>query len=99
MGENDCHSGNWNVIEFDVFVVKDSNYSVIIMSTYSGIMVCDDKKEEYLLSKGQVLTFYYAEPFSCNYLYRGDLDNYNYMRHDGRTKHQVGLENVWITHR
>ena len=25
MGENDCHSGNWNVIEFDVFVVKDSN--------------------------------------------------------------------------
>ena len=56
MGENDCHSGNWNVIEFDVFVVKYSNYSVIIMSTYSGIMVCDDKKEEYLLSKGQVLT-------------------------------------------
>ena len=33
------------------------------------------------------------------YMYRGSVDNNNDMRHDGRIKHQVGLENVCITHR
>ena len=69
------------------------------MSTYFRLMVRDDQKEEYRFSKGQVLTFKYAEPFYCHYLYRGDVDNHNDMRHDGGTKQKVGLENAWITHR
>ena len=48
-GDHDCVSGNFKGVEFDVFVVKDPNYNMIMMSTYSGLMVCNNKKEEYLL--------------------------------------------------
>ena len=41
---------------------------MIMVSTYSVIMVCDDQKEEYLLLKGKVLMFKYEEPFARCYL-------------------------------
>ena len=62
-------------------------------------MVRGDQKEEYQLSKGQVLTFKYAEPFARHYLYRGAVDNHNALCHNDGTKHQAGLDNAWITHR
>ena len=46
-----------------------------MMSTYSGIMVCDYQKYEYRFSKGKVLTFRHEEPFDHHYLYRGSVDN------------------------
>ena len=57
------------------------------------------KRRNIDFSKGQVLKFKYAEPFSCHYLYRGAVDNHNYMRHGGGGKHHIGLENAWITQR
>ena len=39
-GEHDRLSGNWKGIEFDVFVVTDKNYNMIMMSTCSDVMVC-----------------------------------------------------------
>ena len=65
------------------------------MSTYSGLMVHDDQKGEYQFSKVQVLTLNYEEPFDRHYLYIGVVDNQNAMRHDGKTKHQVGFDNAW----
>ena len=53
---------------------------MIMISTYSGIMVYGDQKEGFLLSKVHVLTFNFAEPFDHNYLHRGSGDNYNAMR-------------------
>ena len=70
---------------------------MIMMPTYSGIMVCDDQKEEYQQSKGKVITCKYAETFAHRYLYIGALDNQNAMRHYGGTKQKVLLENIWIT--
>ena len=32
IGEHDCHSVNWQGVAFDVFVVKDTNYNMIMMS-------------------------------------------------------------------
>ena len=60
MGDHDCHLGNWGLVDFDVFVEKELNYKMIMMSTYSGLMVHYDQKEEYKFSKGQVLMFNYA---------------------------------------
>ena len=60
MCELDCHSGNWKGFYFDLFVVKEPNYIVVMMSTYYGLMYCDDQKEEYRFSKVQVLTFKYT---------------------------------------
>ena len=55
--EHDCHSGNWKGFDFDVFVVKEPNDNMIMVSIYSRIIVSGDQKEEYWLSKGKVLTF------------------------------------------
>ena len=59
---------------------------MIMMSTYSGIMVRDYQKEGYKFSKLQVITFKYAEPFDNNYLCRGAVDNHNAIHHYGRKK-------------
>ena len=43
IGKNDCHQVNWKGVGFYVFVVKYPNCNIIMMSTYSGIIVCDDQ--------------------------------------------------------
>ena len=61
IGEHECLSWNWKGVDFDVFVVKEPKYIIdfkvssnwilytimIMMSTYSGLVVRDDKKEGY----------------------------------------------------
>ena len=56
------------------------------MSTQYWLMVRDCKNEEYLFSKGKLLTIKYVEPFDCHYLYRGAVGNHNDMHHDGGIK-------------
>ena len=62
-----------------------------MMSTYSGLMVCEGQKEEYRTSKVNVYTFQYAEPFARRYLYIGVVDNHNDMHHDVGGGHQAIL--------
>ena len=38
-------------LNFFLFVVKEPTHNMIMMSTYSGIVVRDDQKEEYRYSK------------------------------------------------
>ena len=65
-----------------MIVVKEPNCNVIMMSTYSGLVVRNDQKESYILSKVQVLTFKYAEPVARHYFYIGSVDNHNDIRHN-----------------
>ena len=50
------------------------------------------------MSKVNMYMFQYAETFDHCYLYRGVLDNHNYMCDDGGTKYNIGLNTVFITH-
>ena len=43
-GENDCLSGNWKGLGSDVLVLKQGNYNMIMMYTYSSIVVCEGQK-------------------------------------------------------
>ena len=72
---------------------------MIRISTYSGLVVWYDQKEEYKLSKRQVLAFKYAEPIALHYLYRVDVYIHIAVHHDGSTKNKFGLYNSWIPHR
>ena len=36
--------GHWKGVNFDMFVVKDKKYSIIMISTNSGLIVCEGKK-------------------------------------------------------
>ena len=42
--ENECLSGHWKSVNFDIFFVKNKKYNIIMMSTNSGLMVCEGKK-------------------------------------------------------
>ena len=44
--DNECLSGHWKGVNFDIFVVKNKKYYIIMMSTNSGLMVCEGKKNE-----------------------------------------------------
>ena len=52
--EHDCLSINFTVVDFYVVFVKEKNYNMIMISTYSGIIVCECQKEECLISKVKV---------------------------------------------
>ena len=49
-----------------MFVVKEDNYNMTIMSTHSGLVVHEGQKEEYIISKVKVYTLQYEEQFSHN---------------------------------
>ena len=42
--ENDCLSVNWKGINFDIFVVKNKKYNVIMISTKYGLVVREGNK-------------------------------------------------------
>ena len=58
--ENKSLSRKYKGVDFDVFVVKFSNYNMIMMSTYSGFVVPGGQKEKYIISKVKVFMFLYA---------------------------------------
>ena len=43
-GENDCLSGNWKGLGSYVLVLKQENYNMVMMYTYSRIVVCECQK-------------------------------------------------------
>ena len=57
--EHEFFSGNWKGVNFDVFAKKETNYIIIMIPTYSGLIVHDNQKEEYQYSKVQVIKFKY----------------------------------------
>ena len=44
LSENDCLSGHWKDVKFDICVVKNKKYNIIMMSTNSVLVVCEGKK-------------------------------------------------------
>ena len=42
--KNDCLSGHWKGVNFDIFVVKNKKYNIIMISKKSGPVVREGKK-------------------------------------------------------
>ena len=42
--DNDCLSGHWKGVNFDIFAVGNKKCSIIMMSTNSGLIICEGKK-------------------------------------------------------
>ena len=49
------------------------------------------------MANGEVIKFKYTEVVADHYIYRGSLENNNELRHDVRTKYQIGLGIAWGT--
>ena len=46
-------------MDLNMSVVKETNYNIIMMSSYSRIIIHEGQKEEYLMSKRKVYMFQY----------------------------------------
>ena len=92
-----CLSGEWDEVEFNVFVLKDPDYNIMMISTFSGLTVSEGQKEERRVVNGEVVKFKYPEVVSDHYRYRGAVENHNALRHGGGSKFQIGLESAWGT--
>ena len=66
-----CISGEWDKTEFNVFVLKEIDYNIIMMSTFSGLTVPEVQKEDRRMMNGEEVKFKYPEVVSDNYRYRG----------------------------
>ena len=64
-----CISGEWDDMDFNIFVMKEPDCNIMPMSTYSVLTVPDNHKEEIRIFIGEVIKFSYPEFFSYNYRY------------------------------
>ena len=66
IGDVGCLSGEWDDTEFNVFVLKDPDYNIIMMSTFLCLTVPEGWKEERIMVNEEVVKFKYPEVFSSH---------------------------------
>ena len=66
-----CLSGEWDETEFNIFVLKEPDYHIMMMSTFSGLTVPEGQKEEIRMVNGEIVKFKYPEFITDHYIYRG----------------------------
>ena len=79
--------------------MKEPDYMMKIMATYSGLTELDNQKESVRQFKGadgrdKVARFKYAESFVNHFLYCHEVDDHSNLRHV-----VPSIEGSWITHR
>ena len=99
VGETDSRAGVLDGVPFDIFCLKEPEYVMKIMATYSGLTELDKQKEsvrKYVGLDGSNKTsrFKYCEPFANHYIYRHSVDDHNNNRHG-----VPSIEGTWVTHR
>ena len=97
IGDVGCLSGEWDETEFNIFVMKEPDYNMVMISTFSGFTVPEGQKEERSMVDGEVVKFKYPAIVADHYRYRGAVENCNTLRHDGGEKAQIVLESAWGT--
>ena len=90
-----CLSGEWEETEFIIFALKEPDYNIMMMSTYSDLTVLEGQKEDRRMVNGKMFKFKYPEVVANHYRYRAAAENHNYLKHDGGTKSQIGLDSKW----
>lgn len=71
VGETDSLKGVLDNIPYDIFCMKDVDYSMKLMSTYGALIPrsdAEDKRRK--LDDGSTTTFKYTEPFYNHFRYR-----------------------------
>ena len=62
-----CLSGEWDETEFNIFVLKDLDYNIMMMSTFLGLNVPEGQKEESRTVNGEIVKFKYTEVVADHY--------------------------------
>ena len=95
VGQCDQQVGEWHNQRYSVFCMKETTYTMKLMSTYASLIEKPGRKEERRRSEsGEIHKFKLTEPFANHYDYRHAVDDNNNLRH------QVpSIETTWVTSR
>ena len=74
------------------FGLKEPDYNIMMMSTFSVLTVTEGHKEDRRVVNGEIVKFEYPGFVCDHYRYRRAVKNHNSLRYDGGTKYQIGLE-------
>ena len=67
----ECLGGECGATQLNVFVFKEPDYNIVIMSTFLSLTVPEGQKEEIMTVIWDVIKFKYPEVVADNYGYRG----------------------------
>ena len=77
--DSDAIRGIMDNVKYHIFEMKESNYVIKNMGTYSGLTMLDGQKESVRKYKGVDGTEnnQYCEPFATHLLYKHTVDDHN----------------------
>jgi hypothetical protein len=82
---------------YNVWAMKEPDYTMKIMGTASGLFVADDRTHTRKWTENGItktMSFPYHEPFSLHFTYRHVVDDHNNLRHA-----VPSIEETWVTTR
>ena len=96
VGKADAIKGVLDDIPFYLFVMKEPDYVMQIMSTYGTLGNLGQEKTRHFTINGacQVVKFCYPEVVHNHHAYRDVIDNHNSQR-----MHPISMEEMWMTAR
>ena len=72
-------SSEWDETEFNIFILKDPDYNIMMMSNFSGLTVPKVQKEERRMVDGEVVKFRCPEVVAVHYICRGGVGQSQYL--------------------
>ena len=94
IGAVDCLRGELKNEPFNVFVMKEPEYTMKLMATYGSLTYYPEEKIQNRHVADNKHQFRYAKPFSDHFKYRHLVDDHNNLRHSSPS-----FEDTWVTHR
>ena len=92
IGDTDCLNGELNGEKYSIFVMKEPDYTMKLMSTYGGLTVEPGEKETKRYENGEKHIFRYTKKISHHFKYRHMVDDHNNLRHSNPS-----FEDTWVT--
>lgn len=98
VGETSSLCGKLDSVLYNIFGMKEPNYTMKLMATYGSLTTKPAQKETKRTYKkdGHMVSkmFKYTEPFANHCLYCHAVDNHNNLCHS-----VPAIEETWVTHR
>ena len=99
LGATDSIRGKFDSVDYDLFMTKDSDFVMKLMSTYGSLSVPSHQKETQRYSKDPnglttINSFKYTVPFANHYRFRHAVDDHNNLRQSS-----PAIEKTWNTTR
>ena len=84
-----CLINEWDETEFNVFILKNTDYNIMVLSNFSDLTVTEGQKEKIRMDNGEVIRFNYPKIVMDHYRYRRAVENHNALSHGVGSKSQI----------